>query len=70
MSPPDGSQTLSINYDWQFSDFVGRVEQLASEGFRLLSLSMYDQPSRPLFAAVWDWCPGRALELEARLHDG
>jgi CubicO group peptidase (beta-lactamase class C family) len=49
-----------IDYDWSFSDFVQRVEDLQPQGFRLLSLSMYDNPSQPRFSAVWDKRAGPA----------
>jgi CubicO group peptidase (beta-lactamase class C family) len=43
-----------IDYDWNFSDFTGRVKELVPQGFRLLSLSMYGDPFNSRFAAVWD----------------
>ena len=43
-----------IDYDWTFSDFVQRIKLLYPQGFRLLSLSMYGNPTQPLISAVWD----------------
>lgn len=48
-------------YDWNFADFAARTEELVTEGFRPLSLSMYGSPADPRFAGVWDKRPGPAV---------
>jgi CubicO group peptidase (beta-lactamase class C family) len=48
-----------IQSDKPLAEFSMHVEELRSQGFRLLSLSMYGDPLAPLFSAVWDKRPGR-----------
>jgi CubicO group peptidase (beta-lactamase class C family) len=48
-------------YDWDRPAFVTRSDELVSQGFQPLSLSMYGDPEKASFAGVFDKRPGPQL---------
>jgi CubicO group peptidase (beta-lactamase class C family) len=48
-------------YNWSRPAFVARGDELVSQGFQPLSLSMYGDPENALFAGVFDKRPGPPL---------
>jgi CubicO group peptidase (beta-lactamase class C family) len=48
-------------YELQLGEFAAKVEALAAQGYRPLSISQYGDPGNPLVASVWDQRPGPAL---------
>lgn len=51
-----------IDSDLTLTKFLARVKELQPQGFRLLSLSLYGNPSDPRLSAVWDKRSGPAWE--------